>query len=114
LTKQIICLTTVGSLQDGEKIARRLVEKRLAACVNILPGAVSFYHWKKKLCREKEVILMIKTTRRARTQLERELHRIHPYELPEFVVLPIVGGSRRYLKWLLGEGKAQTLRHDNS
>ena len=100
LTRHIICLTTAGSLQDGEKIARRLVEKRLAACVNVLPGAVSFYHWKKKLCRDKEAILVIKTVRTKISSLEKDLHKIHPYELPEFIVLPIAEGSRRYLRWI--------------
>lgn len=100
MTSFVTCLTTVGSQRDGERIARRLVEKRLAACVNVIPAAISFYHWKKKLCRDKETILIIKTVRTKISSLERELHKIHPYELPEFIVLPIAKGSRRYLRWI--------------
>jgi periplasmic divalent cation tolerance protein len=101
----VTCLTTVGSQRIGERIARRLVERRLAACVNVVPGVVSFYHWKKKLCRETEVILMMKTTKSKIPSLEKELRHIHPYELPEFIVLPIIKGSTDYLKWLETEVK---------
>lgn len=96
----VVCLTTVGSLRDGEKIARYLAQKRLAACVNIIPGVVSFYRWKKKLCRDREVVLLIKTTKSRLPSLQKELHRLHPYELPEFIVLSIIKGSRRYLQWI--------------
>jgi len=102
----LLCLTTVSSFKTGEKIARHLVRKKLAACVNVIPGAVSFYHWKKKLCRSAEAILFIKTNRSTVALLEKELHKIHPYELPEFVILPISGGSRRYLKWIEDSLKA--------
>lgn len=100
MPQQVICLTTVGSRRDGEKIARRLVRKKLAACVSVIPSAISFYHWKKKPCRDREAVLLIKTTKGRLKALEGELRRIHPYELPEFIVLPIIGGSRRYLRWL--------------
>lgn len=100
--KFILCLTTVGKLSQGEKIARHLVRKRLAACVNVLPGVVSFYHWKKNLCRDREALLVIKTTAAKVRSLEQELRKIHPYELPEFVILPIIGGSQKYLKWVKG------------
>lgn len=97
----VVCLTTAGSLSDGEKIARHLVKKRLAACIQLLPGVVSFYHWKGKFCRDKEVVLLMKTTSHSVRSLEKELLKIHPYDLPEFVVLPISGGSRRYLQWIM-------------
>ena len=93
-------LTTVGKKRDGEGLATALVNKKLAACVQVIGPIRSFYTWKKKLCRDQEFLLLIKTTSRQVKSLEKELHRLHPYELPELVVLPIVGGSRRYLEWL--------------
>jgi periplasmic divalent cation tolerance protein len=101
MPRAVVCLTTVGSRRDGEKIARYLVTKKLVACVNILPGALSLYIWKKKLCRDREVLLLIKTIPKKVPALEAALRKIHPYELPEFLVLPVLGGSRKYLKWLL-------------
>lgn len=68
--------------------------------MNIVPGVTSVYHWKKKLCREREILLILKTTASRVKPLERELQRIHPYELPEFLLLPIIGGSRAYLDWV--------------
>ena len=107
MSEFVICLTTVGSRRDAEKIARRLVREKLAACVNLLPGALSFYHWKKKLRRDREVVLIMKTAASKISSLEKELQKIHPYDLPEFVVLPMIGGSRRYLNWLKGEIRSQ-------
>lgn len=100
MSSPVVCLTAVGTGRQAEKIARALVRKRLAACVNLVPRVVSFYHWKKKLCRDREVILILKTTRSKVVALEKELHRLHPYELPEWIVLPIATGSRRYLDWV--------------
>ena len=98
--KHVVCLTTAASLQSGKKIANHLVKNHYAACVNIVPGLTSVYHWKKKLCREPEVLLIIKTRASRVTSVEKELKKIHPYELPEFIVLPIVRGSRNYLNWI--------------
>lgn len=97
----VVCLTTAASKRDAEKIARHLVEKKFAACVNVSP-VLSFYTWKKKLCRTSEVLLVIKTASSRARLLEVELQKIHPYELPEFVVLPIAGGSRKYFQWITG------------
>ena len=96
----VLCLTTVNSSKKAEKMAAFLVKKRLAACVSVVPGLTSFYHWKKKFCREKEVLLFIKTKKTMVLRLERELLKIHPYELPEFVVLPISGGFKKYFSWI--------------
>jgi periplasmic divalent cation tolerance protein len=92
---------TVPSQKIGVRIARRLVHERLAACVNLLPGVVSFYRWKGRPCRDRELLLLIKTTRQKVPALQKELEKLHPYDLPEFIILPIVGGSRRYLRWLM-------------
>lgn len=100
MPKYVLCLTTVGSRKSAEKIAEHLVSKKCVACVSVVPGITSFYFWKKKLCREGETQLVMKTLSGKLKKLEKELNLVHPYELPEFVVLPILKGSADYLKWL--------------
>src|SRR5262245_45784511 len=101
MAKCVVCLTTAGKRKDAERIARHLVAGKFAACVNVIPGLVSHYRWKGKVCRDAEFLLVMKTTASKAKRLEKEIRSIHPYELPEFVVLPITGGSPRYLKWIL-------------
>jgi periplasmic divalent cation tolerance protein len=92
---------------QAKLIARSLVEKRLAACVNILRSPIeSHYRWKGKVEKARELLLLIKTTASRLGALEREVKRLHSYEVPEFLVLPVVAGSSDYLAWL---GNAVTL-----
>ena len=100
MIKFVVCLTTLGRKKDAEKIAAHLVKKRLAACVNIVPGLISHYRWKGKICRDSELLLVMKTVVSKTKALEREIKAVHPYELPEFVVVSLNGGSRRYLAWI--------------
>lgn len=95
-----VVLTTTGTLKDAEKIAAALVRGRYAACVNVIPAVRSFYHWKGKFCSEAECLLVMKTTSSKVEALRKKLESIHPYELPEFIVLMIQKGSKRYLKWI--------------
>jgi|ERR1700693_4202383 len=96
-----VVLVTCGSLAEGRKIAKRVVEKKLAACVNISSAAVeSIYRWKGKIELGREFLLIMKTTAKRLKELEREVKRLHSYETPEFVVLEVKGGSKAYLKWL--------------
>jgi periplasmic divalent cation tolerance protein len=96
-----VVLVTCGSLAEGRKIAKRVVEKKLAACVNISSSAVeSIYRWKSRIERGREYLLIMKTTAKRLKELEREVKRLHSYETPEFVVLTISGGSTDYLNWL--------------
>jgi len=96
-----LVLATCGTLTEGRLIARSVVSKRLAACVNVvLSPADSYYTWKGKLERAREYLLVIKTTAKRLTELEREVKRLHTYDLPEFLALPISAGSNRYLSWL--------------
>jgi periplasmic divalent cation tolerance protein len=98
-----IILTTVASVDAAETLARSLVEERLAACVNIVDRVQSIYRWKGAVESEKEVLLIIKTVARRVTELEARLHELHPYEVPEFVVLQPESLSEPYLAWLLEE-----------
>ncbi len=96
----VIVLTTLGAEADAPALARTLVEERLAACVNILPVMVSVYRWKGSVEQARERQLLIKTTPDRLAALEHRLRQLHPYELPEFVVLRPSGGSEAYLRWV--------------
>jgi periplasmic divalent cation tolerance protein len=96
-----IVLVTCASAAEARKIAEVVVNKRLAACVNILPAPVeSVYRWKGKLQESRERLLIIKTSKARMQALEREVLRLHSYETPEFIALPISGGSSKYLSWI--------------
>jgi len=96
-----LVLVTCPSFALARKIARSIVERRLAACVNVVRSPLaSFYTWKGKLETAREHLLLIKTTVARLPQLEREVQRLHPYDVPEFIALPIAEGSRDYLSWL--------------
>ena len=96
-----IVLVTCGMLAEARRVARTVVSKRLAACVNIvLSPAESFYTWKGKLERAREYLLVMKTTAERLAALENEVKRLHSYDVPEFIALPITEGSEKYLSWL--------------
>jgi periplasmic divalent cation tolerance protein len=103
MTTARIVLTTIGKPQDAEKLALQLVERRLAACVNIVGPIRSVYRWKQKISNEPEYLLVIKTTAELAAQLRSAFKQLHPYELPECVELAVQGGSEDYLAWLAGE-----------
>ena len=96
----VIVLTTLGADIDPATIGLRLVEERLAACVNALPEMESFFRWHGAIERDRERQLIIKTTADRLPELEQRLHEMHPYDLPEFLVIPIGAGSEQYLRWL--------------
>jgi periplasmic divalent cation tolerance protein len=100
MTDKVIVYTTCAKDGDAETLAQKLIERRLAACVNVVPGVRSFYRWKGNIEKDGELLLMIKTARGLVEQLRLELERLHPYELPEMIVTPIVDGSPNYLAWL--------------
>jgi periplasmic divalent cation tolerance protein len=100
LSDRVVALSTVANAADAERIARALVERRLAACVNVLPGVVSFYRWKGEVCRDDELLLVIKTRAERLPALREELVALHPYELPELVALPVESGHAPYLAWV--------------
>ena len=109
MTDKRIVITTCGNADDAERIARALLERRLVACVNIIPGVRSLYRWQGKVEDDAELILLMKTTAEAVEALEPALAEIHPYDVPELVVLPIEGGAASYLEWV-GENVATSTR----
>jgi periplasmic divalent cation tolerance protein len=100
MTDKIVVLSTCAAEEDAERLARALVEGRLAACVNVVPGVRSFYRWKGQLDSGVECLLIIKTSRDLFPNLRAEMERMHPYEVPELLALPIVAGAENYLGWL--------------
>jgi periplasmic divalent cation tolerance protein len=95
-----VVLVTCGSMGEARKIGRGVVERKLAACANVVPGVESIYRWKGKVERAREVLVIMKTTANRLPDLEREVKRLHSYEVPEFIVLPLTAGSRDYLNWI--------------
>lgn len=96
-----VVLVMCGNLKEGRRIARRAVGERLAACVNILLSpAESHYTWKGKIEKAREYLVVMKTTAKRLAELENTVKRLHSYEVPEFLVLPVAGGSPEYLRWL--------------
>lgn len=96
----LIVLTTVERAEDGARLARLLVEQKLAGCVQMLPPMTSIYRWQGRVEEASEVLLLIKTTRAVYDQLEAALKELHPYQTPEIIALPAAGGSADYLAWL--------------
>ena len=96
-----IVLVTCASIGEARRIARNVVEKRLVACANLFRGGVeSIYRWKGKVERAREILVVMKTSEARLQELEREVKRLHSYEVPEFIVLSIAAGSREYLAWI--------------
>lgn len=100
MTDKRIVLTTTGSREEGEKIARALVERRLAACVNVVGPIASVYRWKEKVEKAEEFLLIIKTNAESFPDVRDAIQDLHSYELPECIALPIEAGSADYLDWI--------------
>ena len=95
-----VVLVTAPKLTVARKLARGILKNRLAACANLVPGVESHYWWEGKIYRDAEILMVIKTSRAKLKELEKFVLAEHPYDTPEFLVLPIDSGSRRYLKWV--------------
>ena len=101
----LVVLTTLEKQEDGERLAKLLVERELAACVQILPPMISIYRWQGAIERANEVLLLIKTTRAAYPRLEITIKENHPYQTPEIIALPVEAGLDDYLNWLTASVK---------
>ena len=95
-----LVFVTAPDLKTARSLAKAALEAKLAACANIVSRVESIYRWKGKVERAREVLVIMKTTATRLRELEREMKRLHSYDVPEFIVLPIVAGSQEYLKWI--------------
>lgn len=103
MSDYIVIFTTVNKEEEADKIAKKLVEERLAACVTVLPLGSSYYWWKGKVENEREHVLVIKTKKDMYKNIEERLRDLHPYEVPEIIALAIVKGFKEYLNWISEE-----------
>ena len=103
MTDALVVLVTTPTPERAAEIARALVEERLAACGNVVPGVRSIYRWEGKVQDESEALLVLKTTRARFGALRARVLALHPYEVPEVLALPVEAGSAPYLAWIAGE-----------
>jgi len=100
VTDKVVIMVTARSRRECRKIARKLIDEKLAACVNITQPVQSVYRWEGKVTQDKEFLMFIKTTRELFPEVRTEISLIHSYHTPEIICLPIIDGSRNYLQWL--------------
>ena len=98
-----IVYTTVGNMPDARKIAKTLVEEQLVACTNIIPNIESYYRWEDKIENDKEVILISKTIDANVKKTIQRIKQLHKYELPDIIVIPVIGGLKEYLNYISNE-----------
>ena len=99
MTDKILLFSTCNA-SEADRIARHLVESRVAACVNIVPGVRSVYRWQGEVTVDEEALLVIKSRRDLFAALEAELRKVHSYEVPELVAVPVTDGTAAYLAWV--------------
>ena len=99
----VFIYTTYPSLVEAERAGRVLVERRVAACVNILPGMISHYRWEGQIERAEEVVMIVKTRAALAEAVRDAVRQMHPYTTPAVAVLPVTGGDPDYLAWIVGE-----------
>ena len=100
MTEMLIVFTTFANAEDAARVVRVLVEERLIACGNLLPGARSLYRWEGKVQDQSEVVVLMKTRKQDWTALISRLHELHPYETPECIAVRIAAGAPAYMAWL--------------
>lgn len=100
MTDKVVVFVTAGTAEEGRRIGRALVEQELAACVNVTSPIRSLYRWKGKVADDQEVLLVIKTSRALFDRVRREVEKLHSYQVPEVLCLPVIDGSPNYLNWL--------------
>jgi periplasmic divalent cation tolerance protein len=100
VTEMLIVFTTFANAEDAARVVRVLVEERLIACGNLLPGARSLFRWEEKVQDQPEVVVLMKTRKQDWTALISRLHELHPYETPECIAVRIAAGAPKYMAWL--------------
>lgn len=104
--KLYTAFSTFPSIEIAREVARVLVEKKLVACVNLVPAVESIYQWDGKICEEKEVLAMMKVPKSKLGELQDLLVKLHPYDVPEFIILEIKGGHQAYLEWIVSSSSS--------
>ena len=99
----VLALSTAPDAEQAARIARVLVDERLIACANLVPGLVSIYRWQGQVQEDGEVLLLMKTRRSLVRRLKERLPQLHPYQVPELVVAPVMDGLEPYCRWVLDE-----------
>jgi periplasmic divalent cation tolerance protein len=102
-TVYVLCVTSVPSVESGRSLVRELVDRRLVACGTILPGGTSIYRWKDAVEETPEAVVLLKTRVEKWEELKQVFPALHPYDVPELIVVPIMGGHKPYLDWLSAE-----------
>lgn len=110
MTDKIVVLNTCASAEEAERLARRVIDDRLAACVNVLSPVRSFFRWKGKIEDSAEWLLLIKTSRDKFDLLRAALESVHTYEVPEVIAIPIVDGAPDYLSWIERELQPEEIK----
>jgi periplasmic divalent cation tolerance protein len=100
MTEMLLVFTTFQREEDAARVVRTLVEERLAACGNLLPGARSLYRWKGAIEDAREVVVLLKTRKQDWSALVSRLHQLHPYDTPECIAVRIAAGAPKYMAWL--------------
>lgn len=103
MTEMLVVLTTFATEEEAVRVVRALVEERLIACGNVLPGARSVYRWQGRIADELEVVVLMKTRKQDWAALLSRLHELHSYETPECLALRVAAGAPKYLEWLEAE-----------
>ena len=118
MTDVRIAYSTIDDPSKARRIARRLVEEQLAACVNIIPNLTSVYKWKGQVEIEAECLMIIKTVQSRLDELNERLSQLHPYDVPEFVAFPVESGHQPYLDWVMqncaGRNQEEGIRNQES
>ena len=102
MSEYVVVMTTVNEIEVAETLAKQMIESELVACVNVVPATRSFYKYDGRFHDEQECLLLMKTRSEKYADLENALNKVHPYDVPEILALPILKGSTSYLAWLDG------------
>ncbi len=100
MSDTVVILVTTPSIDEARKIGNALVEEKLIACANIIPQVESIFYWQDKVCNEKEALMVIKTRKKLIEKIIKRVKALHSYTVPEVIALPIIKGSKDYIKWV--------------
>lgn len=106
MSDAVVVFSTCANRKEAQKIARAIVEDRLAACVQLLPPIQSIYRWQGNVEQSREVLMLFKTTAAQFPALEKRIAELHSYDTPEIIAVPVVAGAEKYLAWLRGAGQS--------